>query len=112
MTVTYGSQAEAEMAIEALLDKHQRWLMQQPELLLIWSQPRPTRKRVADLLAKELTTIPVRLIDENTLPNRAMRREILATIRRADPEFWKGVVQAHDLLRPEERPAAGAAAVE
>lgn len=90
---TYGSQAEAELALERLLDNHQRWLMQQPELLILWSQPRHTRRRVATELAEELLTIPKRVFDETTLPNRAMRKRILAEVRRTDPDWWKEIAK-------------------
>ncbi|MES2156015.1 MAG: hypothetical protein V4510_12855 [bacterium] len=63
--------------------------MTQPEFLLLWTQDRATRKRVAELLVKELTTIPTRDFDENTPPNRAMRRAILAELKaRGGPSWW------------------------
>ena len=93
MSGTYGSQAEAELALETLLDHHQMWLMQQPELLILWTQPRAVRKAIAKLLSEELLTIPVRGFDENTLPNRQMRRRILAEVRRTDPDFWKNITR-------------------
>lgn len=89
MTAT-SSSAENEVHLHALLDKHQKWLMQQPELLLLWVQDRQTRRRVAELLAKELLTIPVRNM-ENALPNRAMRKQILAQLAKADPTVWEGM---------------------
>lgn len=82
---TKTSQAEAELALERLLDRHQKWLMQQPEVLLLWTQDRQTRRRVAELLAKELTTIPVRDSNENTPPNRAMRRALMQAM---PPSWW------------------------
>lgn len=82
---------EAELAIERLLDKHEKWLILQPEVLLLWTQDRNTRKRVAQLLAKQMTTIPVRDMDENTPPNRAMRRAILDALAHDNPEYWQGV---------------------
>lgn len=80
---------EAELALNQLLDHHQKWLMQQPQLLLLWPLGRGTRRRVADLLAKELMTIPTRTMNENTPPNRAMRRAILAELERHDPRWWE-----------------------
>jgi hypothetical protein len=83
-----ASSTEAEAALHRLLDHHQKWLMSQPEFLLLWTQDRQTRRRVAALLAKELTTIPVRDINENTPPNRAMRKAILAELKRQAGAEW------------------------
>ena len=79
---------EAEVALHRLLDHHQKWLMSQPEFLLLWTQDRQTRRRVAELLAKELTTIPAREVNENTPPNRAMRRAILAELKARGGADW------------------------
>lgn len=76
------SQAEVEMHLNSLLDSHQKWLMQQREMLLLWPLDRNVRRRIATLLAKELLTIPVREFDENTPPNRAVRRAIMAAVRK------------------------------
>ena len=89
MSDTKLSQAEAEGALHELLDRHQKWLMQQPAMLLLWPLDRATRRRVADLLAKELLTIPTRDINENTPPNRAVRRAILAELARQNPTWWE-----------------------
>jgi hypothetical protein len=78
------------MALESLLDKHQRWLLMQPELLLLWEQGRSTRRRVAELLAKELLTIPVRQFNENTPPNRATRKAIVRELDKAGVQWWQG----------------------
>jgi hypothetical protein len=86
-----GSEAEAELAVERLFDKLHGWMMQQPELLFIWSQDRYTRRRVSEMIAKELVTIPTRRIDDSTPPNRAFRRAIVAEMKKADPEWWTGV---------------------
>jgi len=91
LTDTRPSQAEAEAALHTLLDHHQKWLMQQREMLVLWPLDRNTRRRVAELLAKELLTIPVRGTDENTPPNRAMRRAILAELERKNPRWWEEV---------------------
>ena len=85
------SSAEAELALNTLLDKHQKWLMMQPELLLLWPLGRQTRKTVARLLATELLTIPVRESNENTPPNRAMRREMMRVLERTSPTWWEGL---------------------
>jgi hypothetical protein len=90
LTDTRLSQAEAELALERLLDHHQKWLMTQPELLLLWPLGRAMRRRVAELLAKELLTIPTRDINESTPPNRAMRRAILAELAQRNPTWWEG----------------------
>lgn len=83
-----ASSIEAEAALHRLLDHHQKWLMAQPEFLLLWTQDRATRRRVAELLSKELTTIPVREMNENTPPNREMRRAILAELKRRGGDEW------------------------
>jgi len=70
------------MHLNSLLDSHQKWLMQQREMLLLWPLDRNVRRRIATLLAKELLTIPVREFDENTPPNRAVRRAIMAAVRK------------------------------
>ena len=89
MTDTKLSQVEAEGALHELLDRHQKWLMTQPAMLLLWPLDRSTRRRVAELLAKELLTIPVREFNENTPPNRAMRRVILAELAHKNPTWWE-----------------------
>lgn len=88
MTDSRGSQAEAEAAIERLLDKLSNWLIAQPELLILWTQPRSTRKRVAELLAHELMTIPKRMVDETTPPNRSVRRAILRELEK-NGAYWE-----------------------
>lgn len=80
------SRTEAELALERLLDKHVRWLLQQPEVLYLWMQGRQTRRRVADILAKQLTTIPVTTPDG--MPNRAMRRAMFAELNK-NPDWWR-----------------------
>lgn len=87
------TKTEAELALERLLDRHQKWLMVQPELLLLWTQDRYTRRRVAHLLGSALLTIPFREMTESTPPNRAMRRAIFQELERADREWFKGVEQ-------------------
>jgi hypothetical protein len=86
--MTDSSSLQAEEALHRLLDKHQRWLLEQPELLLLWTQPRATRRRVAQLVAQELMTIPAREFNENTPPTRAQRRQILAELKRTNREWW------------------------
>lgn len=89
MSDTKLSQDQAESALHELLDHHQKWLMSQPGMLLLWPLDRHTRRRVADLLAKELLTIPVRDFNENTPPNRAFRRAMMAELRRANPQWYE-----------------------
>ncbi len=91
MTVTNVSQMEAEAALTRLLDHHQKWVMAQPEVLFLWAQDRHARKRVAELLVKELLTIPRRDFNENTPPNRTMRRAMLQALKQSNPEWWKEV---------------------
>lgn len=81
--------AENELAIERLLDRHQKWLLQQPEMLLLWPQSRQLRRRVAELLASELLTIPHRVMGENDPPRRAMRRHILEELQMAQTQKWR-----------------------
>ncbi len=71
---------QQEEAVERLLDKLDRWLLQQPEWLYLMSEDRQTRREVAALVAKELLTIPLR--GESEVPNRKMRRYILAALRK------------------------------
>lgn len=68
------------MHLNSLFDSHQKWLMQQKEMLLLWPLDRSLRRRLARALAKELLTIPVREFDENTPPNRVMRRAIMQAL--------------------------------
>ena len=88
MTTPIGSQVEAELAIERLLDKLEKWIIAQPEAVLIWGQPREVRKRVGEAIAKEMTTIPTR---EGQPLNRNMRREITRELNRQEREWWKGI---------------------
>ncbi len=89
MTVPVGSEVEAELAMERLLDKLQRWMLQQPEVVLLWAQDRGTRKRVAAAVVDELARIPTRTPDGE--PNRAQRRRIMEELRKADADWWKGI---------------------
>lgn len=88
MAQTIGSKAEAEMAIERLLDKMEAWILQQPEVLLIWTQDRYTRKEAARAIADMMTTIPRREAD--TL-NRAARKRLFKALDAADREWWRGI---------------------
>lgn len=69
---------ETEASLEILLDKLERWLIMQPEWVLVFNHDRASRRRAADLVAKELTTIPQR-IDQPL--NRKLRRTILAALK-------------------------------
>jgi hypothetical protein len=101
------SKAEAEMAVERLLDKHVRWLLQQPEVLYLWMQDRQTRRRVAAILAKQLTHIPVTTPDG--MPNRAQRRAIFKALE-TDPDWWRRYT--YGLSGAEEGPGPGVEAAD
>lgn len=88
MATEIGSRAEAELAIERLFDHLEGWLLQQPEVLLIWMQPRGVRKDVAQAIGDLVTTIPTR---ENVVGNRSARRRALRAMDAAEREWWKGV---------------------
>lgn len=45
---------------ELLLAKMDAWLLQQPEFIAILNSPRSTRRRAAQVLAKHITTYPMR----------------------------------------------------
>lgn len=45
---------------ELLLAKMDAWLLQQPEFIAILNSPRSTRRRAAQILAKHITTYPMR----------------------------------------------------
>lgn len=83
-----SSQAEAELAIERLLDKMEAWLLQQPEAVLIWTQPRDTRKRAARAIADLLALIPTR---ENVEGNRKLRRLIIKELEHENREWYKDI---------------------
>jgi hypothetical protein len=85
LTALKHSEVEAEAALNTLLDHLQNWLLAQPELLLLWTQPRGVRKQVSRMIATELMTIPTRQMNEGSEPNRAMRRQILALLKRSGP---------------------------
>lgn len=46
--------------MESLLAKMDMWLLQQPEFIAILNAPRSTRREAASLLAKHITTYPMR----------------------------------------------------
>jgi hypothetical protein len=89
MTQPVGSPAEAELALTRLLDKLQKWLVVQPEIVLLWGQDRTTRKRVAAAIVDELTHIPTR--ESSDVPNRSQRRRIIRELERQDKDWWKGI---------------------
>jgi hypothetical protein len=91
VTAPLGSEAEAELAIERLFDKLENWLIQQPETLVIWAQPRNTRKRAGKVIADAMTTIPKRAFDSKGM-SRRMRRDVLKQLREQDQrEWWKDI---------------------
>ena len=65
--------------VERLLNKLDRWLLQQPEWLFVMNSPRATRKRVAKIVAEELLLIPVRA--PTSEPPRAKRRAIFKAMK-------------------------------
>lgn len=89
MSAGTQSEAEAELAIERLLLHLDAWLLQQPEMMLLWAQPRHVRRQVSKLLAEHIATIPKR--EGAAEPGRAVRRQILQAIRAAGAEWFKGV---------------------
>jgi hypothetical protein len=99
------SEPAAELALERLLDHHEAWLLQQPELLILWMQGRHVRREVARLLAKQLSTIPVRKMTEDTPPSRAWRRNFFRALKRGNPTWFQGV--ADELQRAAEGPGPG-----
>ena len=79
---------EVEAAVERLMDKLEKWLIVQPEMLMLWNADRDTRKRVCSLIAKELMIIPTR---EGQELNRPMRRKITREMLRAERKWWKDI---------------------
>jgi hypothetical protein len=78
---------EVDLAVERLLDKLDRWLLLQPEWLLLMGLPeRGIRKRVADLVAKELLLMPK--APSTGEPGRQMRRAIIRELHRSKKEWW------------------------
>jgi hypothetical protein len=71
--------SEVETAMERLLDKFTRWVVLQPEWVLLFNHDRATRRRVADALSKSLTTIPKY---ENPGLNRKMRHTVASLLKR------------------------------
>lgn len=72
--------SEVEESIGRLLDHLDLWLLQQPEWLYLMGLPdRHARRRVANLLARELTTIPV--ATSHQAPNRKLRRAIMNELK-------------------------------
>lgn len=84
------SQIEAEAAVEKFLDHLRAWLVQQPEWPMILLPGRQTRKEVAQLIAKEIMTIPSTL-GEPGMGNRALRRSIMRAMERDDKRFFEGI---------------------
>ncbi len=81
--------ATTEASIQTLLDKLDRWLMVQPEWLLLMGLPeRQIRKQVATLVAKELLLMPKRVYGGE--PNRAQRRQIIAALNKSGVPWWLG----------------------
>jgi len=83
-----SSAAEAELAIERLMEKLEAWVLQQPEALLIWAQGRHARKHAATEIAHIMTRIPTR---DNPEMNRAAKRRLIAALEKEDKEWWKGI---------------------
>lgn len=66
---------EAQGDLEVLLDKLEKFLVQQPEWIrVIGTGDRATRKRVAALIAKSITAIPHR---DGQVFNRELRRKLV-----------------------------------
>jgi hypothetical protein len=83
--------AEAELAVEQFLDHLRAWLVQQREWpLLMGAADRQTRRRLATIIAREITSIPV-AYGEPGVPNRSARRAILRELERDDKRFFEGI---------------------
>lgn len=88
--------SEGEAAVERLLDHLRNWLVTQPEWpVLMGASDRATRRRVARIIAEELTTIPARQFDSGVV-NRATRRRLFRELERGDGSWWKDVY-VHDV---------------
>jgi hypothetical protein len=86
-----ASRVEAELALDKFMDHLRAWLVQQPQwAMLMGAADRRTRREVADLIAKEITTIPTAAYDPGT-PNRALRRAILKVLERDDARVFEGI---------------------
>ena len=86
-----STQVEAELAIERLLDHLQHWLVTQPEWpVLMGASDRGTRKRVARLIAEELTTIPTQQFAK-PVANRKLRRAMMKELAAAEKEWFAGL---------------------
>lgn len=89
MTVELSSEIEAELAVERLVSHLEAWIIQQPEALLIWTQPRATRKRAAEAIADVMTRIPAR--EGSDEMNRKQRRKLIEALRHQNKEWFKGI---------------------
>ena len=82
---------EAQLQVDKLLDKLERWLVQQNEWLILMGLPeRHVRKAVARLVVKELLLMPVRK-DENITLGREKRRAIMRELEKSEREWYRGV---------------------
>jgi hypothetical protein len=72
------------------MDKLEAWILQQQEAVLIWGQPRTTRKRAAEAIADIMTRIPTR-DPENVEMNRADRRRLMEALRKQNKDWWKDI---------------------
>jgi hypothetical protein len=81
---------EAELATYRLLDKLRGWLVQQEEWPVLMLSDRAIRRRTTEAIARELTTIPTRRYDPG-VPNRKLRRAIIAELEKSGDDWWKGV---------------------
>jgi len=68
-----------EYRLNTLLDKLEKWLLQQPEWMELMLQDRKARRRAATLVAQELMKLPVR--ESNPQLNREMRRRIWREVK-------------------------------
>jgi hypothetical protein len=68
-----------EYRLNTLLDKLEKWLLQQPEWMELMLQNRKARRRAATLVAQELMKLPVR--ESNPQLNREMRRRIWREVK-------------------------------
>jgi hypothetical protein len=84
-----GSEAEAHMAVERLMDKLEAWVVQQPEALLIWAQSKHVRKLAAREIAVIMTNIPTRNNPEAM--NREQRKRLLKALEAEDKKWFEGI---------------------
>ena len=69
-------------AVNALLDRLERWLIMQPEWPACFLADRKTRRRAATLLAQRLFTLPT-FVEHEVVVNRTVKRAVMRELRKA-----------------------------